>query len=113
PPCLDLFSPADRDLQGGDLPGLPGDFVGERRLLGRERPPVRAEADDGQHVEDAEEQPQVEAGQRQRDTDAAPAPARGWEVDPDRQPLPPGRRSARPTATANEGAELATSSASA
>src|SRR4029453_18585158 len=89
--------------------------VGSQAALGsRQHPPVHADREQQSQVDDPEQQAKIE--RRQADLEslepgAAPAAALGREVDSDHEDLSPGRRSARPTATARDGPAAWTSSA--
>src|SRR6266446_5687673 len=83
----------------------------ERRLRAVQRPPVTADREQRDQVHDAEEPAEVEGRKAELEARNAPPATFGREVDLDHFCLSPGRRSARPTATASAGPAAWTSSA--
>src|SRR5437867_8797863 len=108
---LDLGLLSDLHLQEGELFLRLIDVGGERRLGPYQDPPVPSNPEQQDQVDDAEQPAEVERRQAEFEPCAPPASPFGRKVDPDHFCLSPGRRNARPTATARAGPAALTSSA--
>src|SRR5262245_22183034 len=112
---LDLGLLPDLRLQGRQVSLRPVDVGGKARLGAHQDPEVPADHEQQPEVDHPEQPRHVEGGEAEAESSPADPPATpfGREVDPDHFCLSPGRRSARPTATASAGPAACTSSAKA